>query len=255
MSAPAFVLITNVDSDGAKDGKHAGTVSVTISIDRGDQTLSYLGLAVDGTTIVAQQSFGIAMAAPSEDEAAEQAPQSLTLSFESDDYDSGTGTPAFLNGDHVLQAGLVVAGSEVPISSNAVPVEFDNGDGLHVTASAPGEPVMNAATGDLWYGGPGAKAFTIEVVPVLFSGGAASSVTLLGKFCGADAATENGEAPFTFTVECKSSEAGGDIPEFTVVIWRGEQHGSDDPERKRKHLPDSSGLSRSRGADVCSEPQ
>ena len=75
---------------------------------------------------------------------------------------------------------------------------------------------MNTTTGQLWYGGPASNAFTIGVVPVMYSGGAAvESVTIVNKFCGAKAQTVS-EAPFDFTLTCKSSGEDGDTPEFTV---------------------------------------
>ena len=215
---PAFVLLQKYTSDSDDANTASGTVTVTVSVDRGDQTLSQVGIAVDGE-IVAYQSFGGGMMAPPvEDEPAEQAPASFTLSFESDEYDD-TGTPRYMNGDHVLTAGVLIEGSMEPVLSNSMHVDFDNADGVHVTASAPGEPVMNASTGALWYGGPGSKEFTIGVDPVTFSGGGAvESVTILGGFCGAKAATDS-EAPFEFTLECKSSDdPKGDTPRFTLVV-------------------------------------
>ena len=215
---PAFVLLTPPTTND--DGKVSGTVSVTVSVDRGDQTLAQVGISVDGE-IVDYQSFGGGMMmAPTEDEPAEQVAALFTLSFDSDEYDE-MGVPKYMNGDHVLTAGILVEGSMEPVLSNSIPLDFGNEDGVHVTASTPGEPVMNATTGDLWYGGPGSKEFTIGVVPVIFSGGdAVSSVTILGgarAFCGAKAATDS-EAPFEFSLECKSSDnPDGDTPAFTLV--------------------------------------
>ena len=212
---PAFVLLTPPTTNG--DGNVSGTVTVLVSVDRGDQRLAQVRISVDGE-IVDYQSFGGGMMmAPAEDEPAEQAAAVFTLSFDSDEYDE-TGVAKYMNGDHVLTAGILVEGSMEPILSNSIHVDFDNGDGVHVTASAPGEPVMNAATGALWYGGPGSNEFTIGVVPVIYSGGdTVSSVTLLGGFCGAKAATDS-EAPFDFTLECKSSDDPlGDTPTFTLV--------------------------------------
>ena len=121
------------------DGKASGTVSVTVSVDRGDQTLAQVGIAVDGE-IVDYQSFGGGMMmAPADDEPAEQAAAVFTLSFDSGEYDE-TGVPKYMNGDHVVTAGVLVEGSMEPILSNSVHVDFDNDDGLHVTASARESP-------------------------------------------------------------------------------------------------------------------
>ena len=82
---PAFILITDID-DGDADGVVTGSAEVTISVERGDQTLELLSLLVDGA-MVAYQSFGSSMGmAPPEDEAAEQAVHSFTLSFNSAEY-------------------------------------------------------------------------------------------------------------------------------------------------------------------------
>ena len=54
-----------------------GPAEVTISVERGDQTLEQLSLLVDGA-MVAYQSYGSSMGmAPPEDEAAQQAVHSI----------------------------------------------------------------------------------------------------------------------------------------------------------------------------------
>jgi hypothetical protein len=121
---PAFVLLSTISLD--EDGKASGTVSVTVSVDRGDQTLTQVGIAVDGE-IVDYQSFGGGMMmAPTDDEPAEQAGNAIfTLSFDSAEYDE-TGGPKYMNGDHVLTAGILVEGGGMePILSNSVHVDFD----------------------------------------------------------------------------------------------------------------------------------
>ncbi len=212
---PAFVLLQEISSESDDANTVSGTVSVRVSVDRGDQTLAQVGIAVDGE-IVSYQSFGGGMMmAPVDDEPAEQAPAEFNLSFESHEYDE-MGVPKYMNGDHVITAGVLVEGSMEPILSNSIHVDFDNADGVDIMADFPGNRAMNPETGQIWYGGPDAGDFTITVVPVMFSGGAAAeSVTLLGgdDACGADAVTDS-EAPFMFTLECEKS--GEVTPEFTI---------------------------------------
>ena len=115
----------------------------------------------------------------------------------------------------MLQAGLVVAGSEVPVPSNAVTVEFDNTDGVHVTADYPGNKAVNPSTGDVWYGGPGGSTFAVTVIPVRYSGGAVESVGIR-NFCGADLTTK-AEAPYEFSVDCEKY-SGSSTPEFVLAV-------------------------------------
>ena len=219
---PAFVLVRDVTTD-TEDGSFSGTLSVEVGVERGDQTLEQLSLLVDGE-VVAYQSFGSTMGmAPPEDAAAEQAVHAFNFSFDSGEY-GDDGTPLYMNGDHMISADLQIAGGMMAdgmmghetVSSNAVTVEFDNKDGVDVTADFPGNSAMNTETGELWYGGPDAGDFTITVAPVMYSGGAAvESVTLLGvEGCGADAVSD-AEAPYEFTLECK--ESGPVTPEFSIA--------------------------------------
>ena len=83
-------------------------------------------------------------------------------------------------------------------------VEFDNDDGVQVAVSGLGLVRRTRATGQMWYGGPAAM-IEITAVPVLYSGGSASSVGI-GAFCGADADGRMGlMAPFEFTPTCKGT--------------------------------------------------
>ena len=103
------------------------------------------------------------------------------------------------------------------ISSNAIAVDFDNADGVHLAATAPSGSALDGS-GNIWYGGPG-TGIEISVVPVVYSGGsAASAVTMLG-FCDADAETDD-EAPFEFAPDCEdegktSLDAS---PTFTLTV-------------------------------------
>ena len=103
------------------------------------------------------------------------------------------------------------------VSSNNVPAEFSNDDGVYVTLSGLGGGAMNSGTGQIWYGGPEATAFAITALPVMYSGGSAASLTLT-DFCGADAASD-AEAPFVFTPKCTgTSETEGDNPGETPAF-------------------------------------
>ena len=222
---PAFLLVASIkgEDDSASSGLK-GRVSVTLNVERGDQTLEMLSLLVDGQ-VVASQSFGESMGmTPPEDEAAEQAVHAFTLGFDSHDYDRESGVPVYTNGEHTISAELEIVvdmadgtrGHET-IVSNTVTAEFVNEDFIAATVSGLGEGVMNANTGRVWYGGPDASV-GIRALPVLYSNGPVSSVTLL-SFCGNTAATDP-EAPFVFELDCggwQTVAANGDTPAFNIA--------------------------------------
>ena len=224
---PAFIVISSIGT-GAEEGIQpaqgwGGRLDVGVNIERGDQTLERVSLLVDGE-VVNYQSFGGNMGmAPPEDEAAEQAVHTFTLTVDTAEYDEATGTPKYMNGEHVLSAELQIAGGMMSdgmmghetISSNAQTVDFYNADGLHVTADFPGNSAMNPETGDLWYGGPDSGDFTIVAVPVTYSGGAAAESVTLRSVCGGDAITDD-EAPFEFTLDC--DESGPVSPVFSASV-------------------------------------
>ena len=223
---PAFVLVAGIAGEDDTDASGLKKrVSVTVGVERGDQDLEELSLLVDGE-VVESQSFGggmdmMGMTPP--DEAAEQAPYNFTLSFDSHDYDRESGAPTYMNGEHTISAELEIGidmadgthGHET-VSSNAVTVEFANDDFIAASYGGLGDGAMNEETGQIWYGGPDA-AVEITALPVLYSSGAVSSLTLL-QFCGDDAATDS-EAPFSFSLDCDETtdkDGDGDKPKFTV---------------------------------------
>ena len=225
----ATLFITSINDD---DEVLSERVSVTLDVERGDQMLMQLSVLVDGVVAVSRTYGGgasVVAAAPEGEEgerAAQQAARAIVLSFNSEHYNTATGEPTYMNGEHTISAELMVASSDEPIESGFHVREFGNGDGVHVTVSGLGEGTMNSATGQRWYGGPEA-ALEMTAVPVLYSGGSAASVTLLA-FCGADAATETSETSFTFTPECSATsntvapetETGdpvGDSPVFVIA--------------------------------------
>ena len=228
---PAFILISAIgDGDTGTsddDGVLSGEVTVTVNVERGDQELEELSILVDGT-VVDSQSFGSSMdmgMAPEPedaDAAAEQAVHAFTLSFNSAAYDDH-GHADYANGEHTISAELEIGidmadgthGHET-ISSNAITVDFDNDDGVHIAATAPGNSALDD-DGKVWYGGPGA-GLAISVVPVLFSGGSVNAVTMM-TFCGDNAATDD-EAPFEFAPDCEGEgETNADAsPSFTLTV-------------------------------------
>ena len=220
---PAFILIGSVTDGTPNDGSLSGYLNVVLNVDPGDQTLEEILVLVDGE-VVSTQAFGegMAMAPPEEeDEAAEQAGALVfTLSFNSGEYDLATGATTFANGEHAILGEVIVSGSggmeRRMVASNIITAEFDNTDGVHLDASAPGGSALDS-NGSVWYGGPG-TTLDITAVPVVYSGGSADAVTMLG-FCGADAESVE-EAPFVFAPDCEDEGATseGVTPEFTAAI-------------------------------------
>ena len=198
----AFILLHSIkwgdENENTETTGLKGTVNVQANVERGDQVLERVTLLVDGDSVAAT-SFGV-VAEPAVEEPAAQVVHSFPLSFDSDDYDSSTGSPAYMNGDHEISLQLKVAGSE-PIPSNTLEVDFNNDDGVYVTVSGLGSGALNSGTGQRWYGGP-AAAVEITAVPVMYSGGSAASVGIV-EFCGDEPAAATG--PFVFTPECKGT--------------------------------------------------
>ena len=122
----AFILLHSIKWGDENENTEAtglkGRVDVQANVERGDQVLERVTLLVDGDSVAAT-SFGVVAEPPVEEEPAAQAIHAFTLSFDSDDYDSSTGSPAYMNGDHEISMQLKVAGSE-PIPSNALAVDF-----------------------------------------------------------------------------------------------------------------------------------
>ena len=201
---PAFILLASIkwgdENENTETTGLKGRVDVQANVERGDQVLEAVTLLVDGDA-VASTSFGV-VAEPAIEEPAAQAIHAFTLSFDSDDYDLSTGSPAYMNGDHEISMQLKVAGSE-PISSNGLAVDFNNDDGVYVTVSGLGSGALNSGTGQRWYGGP-AAAVEITAVPVMYSGGSTASVGI-GAFCGDEDGSTATAAPFVLTPECKGT--------------------------------------------------
>ena len=223
---PAFIILASVKDNSDDNTTLSGKVNAVVNVERGDQTLEALYLLVDGE-VVASQSFGggmdMGMMPPEEDEAAEQAVHAFTLSFDSGGYDDD-GTVHYMNGDHIISANLQIAGGMMAdgmmghetIHSNAATYEFDNEDAVHISVGGLGDGALNSSTGQVWYGGPDAS-IAISAIPVLYSGGSTTSVTLR-SFCGAGALTDT-EAPYEFAPDCGKHVSGedGDTPTFNIA--------------------------------------
>ena len=206
---PAFILIASIKDEFNETTGLKGRVDVQVNVERGDQVLEVLTLLVDGDSVDAQ-NFGVTTE-PAMDEPAAQAIHAFTLSFDSDAHDAVTGDVGYENGDYEISMQLKVAGSEL-ISSNVLTVDFNNDDGYVVTADL-GE---NSAIGDdgrRWYGGPSNGTIDITALPVSYSGGSITSVTV--NFCGK--AVTDAEAPFTASFDCKGVESKTVAGEGAVV--------------------------------------
>ena len=209
------VIITDITDDIDDDGKISGRVTVTIDVERGE--FEKIALYVNAAEVDAQL-FGLGPAPAGEPPLAAQQGVMFKLSFNSAKYDPDTGVVTYPNAAYEIVAGVTVQGS-TEAYSNRMEVEFANGDGVHVYASAP-SPGKLDSQGNVWYGGPG-TTLEIRAVPVVYSGGSASAVTLK-KFCGADAATsrEDDADPFEFTPDCegKGMTSEGVSPTFTLTV-------------------------------------
>ena len=204
MADPAFLVISSITDSNADDESLIGRVSVTVSVERGDQMLMQLSLLVDGVVAKTLPFGGASAVAAPEDEPAAQATHAFILSFNSAGYNAVTGEPTYMNGEHTISAALMVAGSDEPVGTGVHTVEFENPATVHLALSGLGSGAMNASTGELWYGGPGAD-LTITAVPVKYTPGAVESVTLLAGICGSAIMTDS-EAPYEFKPGCKEED-------------------------------------------------
>ena len=236
----ATLFIASIMDSDEDDEALSRRVNVELSVGLGDQMLTKLSVLVDGLVVDTLAFGGASMvaAAPEGEEgerAAQQAVHPFFLSFNSAHYNTATGEPTYMNGEHTISAKLMVASSDEPIESGFHVREFGNGDAVHVTVSGLGEGAMHSGTGQRWYGGPEA-ALEMTAVPVLYSGGSAASVSVtLLAFCGADAATETSETSFTFTPECDETsntagtdtDSAGDSPVFVIANAEVDNLGDD----------------------------
>ena len=207
----ALALIEDSDDDAEV---LSGKVSVTLNVERGDETLMQLSVLVDGV-VAAILPFGdiSAVAAPQDEPAQQQAVHAFVLSFNSAEYDAVTGEPTYMNGERTISAALMVAGKDEPYRSGVHDVEFGNDDGYVVTADL-GD---NSAIGDdgrQWYGGPGNGTIDIAALPVSYTGGSVTSVS--ANFCGKDATDSDGADGYTFEFECADRESNTDADEGEV---------------------------------------
>ena len=215
MAEPAFLVLASIKDSDEDDEVLSGTVTVTLSVERGDQMLEQLSVLVDGV-VAAILPFGGASAvaaaegeleAPEGEREAQQAVHSFVLSFNSAGYDAVTGEPTYMNGERTISAELMVASSDEPLGSGLHAREFDNDDGYVVTADL-GD---NSAIGDdgrQWYGGPDNGTIDITALFVSYSGGSVTSIS--ANFCGEDATDSDGADGYTFEFECEDRESNTD---------------------------------------------
>ena len=220
----AFVFISEVSDDG-DDEVYSGDVTVTASVERGTARFEKLTLYVDGVD-VDSQDFGTPASEPADEPeggmdpemAAAQQVFEFKLGFNSANYVvHGDHTDVdYMNGDHTLQVGLKVTGSETEILSNRIEAEFDNDDGFHVTANL-GQASHVADDGKRWYGGPANGHIVISALAVNYSGEEIGAVTVGLAGCEAEEA-ENGDgngddhghggAGASFEFDCDGEDAG-----------------------------------------------
>ena len=213
MAERAFLVLASIEDSDDDDEVLSGRVSVTLSVERGDQMLEQLSVLVDGVVAVNLPFGGASAVAASQDEPAQQAVHAFVLSFNSAGYDAVTGVPDYMNGEHTISAELMVASSDEPLGSGLHAREFGNDDGYIVTADL-GE---NSAIGDdgrQWYGGPDNGTIDITALPVSYGGGSVTSVS--ANFCGEDATDSDGADGYTFEFECKDRESNTDAEEGVV---------------------------------------
>jgi hypothetical protein len=209
----AQISIAGVNQGGipAQINNISGQLDVVINVTANDETPQRVDLLVDDV-VVASQVMSTAAPAQTDEEAAAEAVQQITLSFNTAYYtiEDGVAMIRHLNGEHVISAQLTVVGLPAePRASNTVLVNFNNADGFHVQGTLPTNSAMDSQ-GRRWYGGPGSGSTEITAIPVFYSGQAAQSVSV--SFCGSQ--TSN-SAPHTFSRSCAGVEAMGLVPSLT----------------------------------------
>ena len=158
MAERASLFIASITDSDEDEELLSGTVSVKLSVELGDQMLTQLSVLVDevvaeilsfdGASVVAAR----VAAAPEGEEGEREAQQTVhpfVLSFNSAEYDTLTGEPTYMNGERKISAKLMVASSDEPIESGFHAREFGNGDGVHVSTSAPSNSDLDSQ-GTVW---------------------------------------------------------------------------------------------------------
>ena len=224
MVESAFMALASIEDSDDDAEVLSGKVSVTLNVERGDETLMQLSVLVDGVVAAILPFGGIsAVAAPQDEPAQQQAVHAFVLAFNSAGYDAVTGEATYMNGERTISAELMVAGKDEPYRSGAHAREFDNDNGYVVTADL-GD---NSAIGDdgrQWYGGPGNGTIDITALPVSYSGGSVTTVS--ANFCGKDATDSDGADGYTFEFECegesKTVAADGLVGDMLTLSSPGE---------------------------------
>ncbi len=141
-----------------------GTVEVTLSVDRGEDTLERVELLL-GDEVVGVQEFGSGEGAPPGEPEGDApwatSPVDLEFTVNTAAFDLETGEPRFRNGERLLRARLATreGGEAAWVSSR--PVVLRNQDTFHGTLSAERGP-FTGVDGEDWVGG----TLMVNVVPV-----------------------------------------------------------------------------------------
>ena len=125
LAEPAFLVLASITDETPNDNTLSGTVSVRVSVERGDQRPEGLSLLVDEDEVVCL-SFSGGICSSRRDghllhrrlmpQQTAQAVHSFTLTFDSSGY----------NGYHTISAQLYIRGADEAVSSDVRPVEFAN---------------------------------------------------------------------------------------------------------------------------------
>ncbi|MEX0935354.1 MAG: carboxypeptidase-like regulatory domain-containing protein [Gemmatimonadota bacterium] len=145
-----------------------GRIDVTLTVDRGEDTLSSVQLLM-GEEIVGEQLFDGDLPTPGQigDEAGgvadSTAPFDIVLSVNTAQFDEATGDVAFPNGPRLLTARLATEEGGPSAWLASVPVQLRNSN-TFTGSVVSGEGPLPGDDGEEWMGGP----LTVRVLPVLY---------------------------------------------------------------------------------------
>ncbi len=149
-----------------------GSINVTLTVDRGEDTVERVELLLGGQ-VVAQQSFND-LVGVGEGQPDAAAPFDLVFLVNTAEFDESTGTTRFRNGSRTLTARLATREGGEAAWTSSFPLVLRNPDTFVARLSAEKGPVAGA-NGEDWVGG----AITVDVVPVIYTAGAAVSTVVL----------------------------------------------------------------------------
>ena len=141
-----------------------GILEVVALVQPRDDSLESVGLFLGGVE-VATQRFGVGAAPP--DAPASAGPSSsqrLVFSVATNAFDSKTGIPRWLNGDHILSVQITTAEGGAGAATAQAQIGLDNADTFTGRILPAGQEGLGL-DGNLWFGG----GLAVEVLPVLFN--------------------------------------------------------------------------------------